>query len=109
MSTPVYLLYVIGIPALCWWNARRYNQNPILWVFLAYGLFWFAPVVQWICSHRGKSVDKYIAENPGIANGRGLACNKCGSQSIRLWKQRRLFTTETQHLCNHCGTHLYSS
>ena len=90
--------------------ARKWKRNILLWAAIGFLVPYLSIVILRVVVARATpTLRKYLDANPGCSTGHGVACNKCGSQSIRLWVREGVLSNEKQHLCNHCGTHLYST
>ena len=94
----------------CAWYAKVHGRNPWIWGLAGLLCHVFAcAALLFVCRRRKRTLQQYLAQYPQCATGKGISCAVCGSKSIRLWVRGGLIGHETKHLCNHCGTHLYSS
>ncbi|RZT35400.1 hypothetical protein [Cupriavidus agavae] len=103
-----YLLAYI-LPAYLGFRLSK-EQGRSIWAWtIACTVFSWFGVIALVLSRPGPpTAQQYAKANPGNAAG-GMSCNRCGSRSIRVWREQAFIKVRQYHICNHCGTTLYRS
>lgn len=108
MSDFVFFPVFLFLPAfLAYRWAHKEARSKWAW---AIGCFfsWFG-LAAFVLTRPGiPTVEQYAKANPGNATG-GMSCNRCGSRSIRVWREQAFIKVRQYHICNHCGKTLYRS
>lgn len=108
----IQLLLIYALPCYVGFRwANKLGKNPWKWAVICFffsyiGLVLLALMRNWSSL---PSFDQYARDNPAHAGRNGIACNRCGSRSIRLWRHQPFLRVQQWHICNHCGTTLYRS
>jgi hypothetical protein len=105
-----YAAMLVVFASICAWYAKIHGRNPWAWGAAALvGHVFACAALLFVCRRRRRTIHEYLAKYPHCKTSKGIACAACNSTSIRLWVHKRTFFNEAKHICNHCGTHLYSS
>lgn len=109
MTEWIAVLIVLFLPAYLAFRWSK-NEGRAAWAWsLACFCFSYFGLMAYLLSRPGlPTVEQYAKEHPGNARG-GMSCYRCGSRSIRLWREQAFIKVRQYHLCNHCGASLYRS
>lgn len=89
------------------WSGKE-NRSKWAWTLASFVFSWFGLIAFVLTRGGPPTVEEYARRNPGNAAG-GMSCNRCGSRSIRVWREQAFIKVRQYHICNHCGTMLYRS
>ncbi|EKZ97085.1 MAG: hypothetical protein CL858_16185 [Cupriavidus sp.] len=88
--------------------SQRDDRSKFGWTITCFVFSYFGLIAYVLTRPGPPSVEQYAKANPGNAAG-GMSCNRCGSRSIRVWREQAFIKVRQYHICNHCGTTLYRS
>ncbi|MCO4865671.1 MULTISPECIES: hypothetical protein [Cupriavidus] len=79
------------------------------WAIASFMFSYFA-LIAFALTRKGlPTVSEYARKYPACVTERGMSCYRCGSRSIRLWREQPFIAAHQWHICNSCGTSLYRS
>jgi hypothetical protein len=89
------------------WSSKE-GRAKWAWTIACLAFSWFG-LAAFVLTRPGiPTVHQYAKQNPGNAQG-GMSCSRCGSRSIRVWREQVFVKVRQYHICNHCGKTLYRS
>lgn len=93
--------------------AFKWARQEGRWVWpwtLACMVFSYFGLLAFVLTRKGlPTVSEYARKYPACVTERGMSCYRCGSRSIRLWREQPFIAVHQWHICNSCGTSLYRS
>ncbi|KAI3593336.1 hypothetical protein D9X30_1646 (plasmid) [Cupriavidus sp. U2] len=104
----VFVIYLVPT-IIAVYFAKKDGRSILAWGVVCVIANYLGLLAYFLTRGGPPTLDKYAEAHPENVTPRGMSCYRCGSRSIRVWREQAFVKVRQYHICNHCGTSLYRS